>query len=61
VGGWIRTFCNVVQLEYLYVFLAVLVPSYVSSYGLSPTVRSLRLTWSTVEVFDLVCPFRSPS
>jgi len=53
VGIWIRTFCNVVHLELSSVGLTALV----LLYELSPTVRSLRLTHSTTEVFDLICSF----
>jgi len=53
MGSWIHAFCNVVHLEFLYVCRAVLA----QFCGLSPTVRSLRLTHSTAEVFDLICSF----
>ena len=53
VGGWIHTFCNVVRLEFLFAGRAALVPFY----GLSHTVRALYLTYSTAEVFDLICSF----
>jgi len=53
VGGWIRTFCNVVHLVFSYVGPATLVPFY----GLSPTVRSLHLIYSSAQVFDLICSF----
>jgi len=53
VGSWIRTFRNVAHLEFLYVGPAALIPFY----GLSPTVRSLRVAHSTAEVFDLICSF----
>jgi len=53
VGSWICTFRNVVHLEVLYVGPVALVPFY----GLSPTVRSLRLTHCTPEVFDLIYSF----
>jgi len=53
VGSWIRTFRNVVHLEFLYVGPEALIPFY----GLSPAVRSLRMAHSTAEVFDLICSF----
>jgi len=53
VGGWIRTFCNVVCLEFSHLDQASLVPFY----GLSPAVSSLRLDYATAEVFDLICSF----
>jgi hypothetical protein len=56
VGGWIRTFHNVVHLRldrHSGDRLASLVPFY----GLSPTVRSLCLTSTSNDVFDLVCSF----
>ena len=53
VEGWIYAFCNVVHLEFTYVDGVTLV----LFYGLSPTVRSLRLINSTTGVFDLVYSF----
>ena len=57
IGGWIRSFRNLVRLH-LRNFTwedheAPLVPFH----GLSPTVRSLRLTSTSFEVFDLICSF----
>ena len=55
VGGWIRTFRNVIHLSLIcreghQAFL-------VSFHGLSPTVRSLHLSSTTTESFNLVCSF----
>jgi len=52
-GGWIRTFHNVVHLR-----LSPLAPiSLVPFYGLSPTLRSLHLTFTPSEVLDLIGSF----
>jgi len=53
VGGWIRTFHNVVHLQLSRLDRASLVPFH----GLSPTVRSLRLSQTTPDVFGLICSF----
>jgi len=53
VGGWIRAFHNVEHLRLVRPFKPPLVPFY----GLSPVVRSLRLTQFTIGVFDLICSF----
>ena len=53
VNDWIRSFRNVVHLSLERQDQASLVPFY----GLSPTVRSLRLTYTTPEIFDFVCSF----
>ena len=57
IGGWIRAFHNLVHLhldDWTWGgHQAPLVPFH----GLSPTVRSLRLTSTSFEVFDLVCSF----
>ena len=53
VGGWIQTFHNVVHLELSHLNRASLIPFH----GSLPAVRSLRLNYSTTDVFDLVCSF----
>ena len=53
VGGWIQTFHNVTHLEFTGLDRASLVPFH----GLSPAVKSLRLDYSTTQVFDLICSF----
>ena len=56
VGGWIPAFCNVINLHFSARDLkpqSTLIPFY----GLSPNVRSLRLTWISSEFFDLICSF----
>ena len=53
VGGWVRTFHNIVHLQLSPLDRVSLVPFY----GLSPTLRSLHLTYSTSEVLDLVSSF----
>jgi len=50
---WIRSFRNVVHLYLEHQDRASLVPFY----GLSPTVRSLHLTYTTPEIFPLICSF----
>jgi hypothetical protein len=57
VGGWIRTFHNVVRLD-----LECLGPtndrlSLAPFHGLSPALRSLCLTATSLEVLDLICSF----
>ena len=49
--NWIRTFHNVEHLNFSDASRAVLVPFY----GFSSAVRSLHLTRSTADVFDLIC------
>jgi len=57
VDGWIRTFRNVVHLQLTNMDLASLIPFY----GLSPTLRSLSLNFTTASgVFGLVCSFPLP-
>jgi len=51
MGGWIRTFYNVVHLRLSWI--SDLFPFY----GLSPVVRSLHLTYARLEVFDHICSF----
>ena len=53
IGDLIRTFRNVVHLQFTCMDRAALVPFY----GLSPGVRSLHVAFSTTEVSDLVCSF----
>ena len=52
-----RTFHNVVHLHYRCSFWADHKTRLVPFYGFSHTVRSLRLTHTSFEVFDLVCSF----
>jgi len=54
-NGWIRAFHNVECLMLENMDRSALAPFY--RYGLSPTFRSLRLAYSTAEVFDLICSF----
>ena len=51
--SWIRAFHNVVHLRLDRLDQASLIPFY----GLSPTVKILHLSYTTLEVFDLVCSF----
>ena len=53
VDSWIRAFHSVVHLRLESLNQAALLPFY----GLSPTVRSLRLTYTTPEIFPFVCSF----
>jgi len=53
VGAWFRAFHNVEQLRLECLWRAPLVPFY----GLSPAVRSLRLTCVATEVSALICSF----
>jgi len=59
VGGWIRTFRNVVHLKFYHLQFSHLrrAASLVPFYGLSPAVRSLCLSDATPDVFDLICSF----
>ena len=52
-GGWIRAFRNIKHLRLERLDLFPLTPFY----GLSPAVRSLRLTHTTAGVLDLICSF----
>ena len=52
-GDWIRTFRSVECLEFWNAAHASLIPFH----ALSPVVRSLRLTFFSTEVFDLICSF----
>jgi len=51
--AWIRTFHNVVHLKLSRMGRT----SFIPLYGLSPTVRSLTLTCTTCNVFNLICSF----
>jgi len=53
VDGWFCTFRNIVHLQLWRLDRASLIPLY----GLSPTIRSLRLTCTTANIFDLICSF----
>jgi hypothetical protein len=53
-GGWISTFHNIVH---LHLESGGSEDSLTPFYGLSPTLRSLRLTTTPVEVLDLICSF----
>ena len=56
-GGWIHTFHNVVHLRFECLRWEDHLTSLVPFYGLSPTVRSLRITSIFSGVFDFVCSF----
>ena len=53
VDGWFHAFCNVVCLWLLCLDRASLIPFH----GLSPSIKSLHLTSTTTNIFDLVCSF----
>ena len=55
VGGWIRTFHNVVHLHLGSFAWADRAAPLAPFYGFSRTVRSLRRTSAPFEIFDLVC------
>ena len=57
VASWIRTFHNVVRLHFEDTAWADHQAPFTPFYGFSHTVRSLRLTSTSFEVFDLVCSF----
>ena len=57
VGEWIRTFHNVVHLNFEQLTLVHQEVPLTPFYGFSHTVRSLRLTSTSPEVFDLICSF----
>jgi len=57
VGGWIRTFHNVVNLHFERITWESHRSPLVSFHGLSPTIRSLSLTCTSFEVFDIICSF----
>jgi hypothetical protein len=55
-GGWIRTFCNLVHLHLEGFRLGKRV-SLAPFQGLSPTLRSLHLIYTSLDVSDLICSF----
>ena len=55
-GGWIRTFYNLVHLHLEGFRLGERV-SLAPFHGLSPTLRSLHLIYTSLEVSDLICSF----
>jgi hypothetical protein len=55
-GGWIHAFPNLVHLHLESLNWGELV-SLVPFHGLSPTLRSLRLTHTSSDVLDLICSF----
>ena len=57
VGGWIRTFHNVVRLDLECLGSTDDQLSLAPFHGLSPTLKSLRLTATSLEVLDLICSF----
>ena len=57
IGDWIRSFRNLVDLCLDCRVWKDRDEALIPFYGLSPTVRSLSLTYTPVEVFDLVCSF----
>ena len=57
LGGWIRTFHNIVHLRLERIIWQGRGAPLVPFYGLAPTIRSLRLTSTSFEVFDLICSF----
>ena len=57
IGDWIRSFHNLVDLDLDFCVLVDRDEALIPFYGLSPTVRSLRLTSTPFEVFDLICSF----
>jgi len=57
LGGWIRTFHNVVHLRLERIVWQGRRPPLSPFHGLAPTIRSLRLTSTSFEVFDLICSF----
>ena len=57
IGGWIRSFHNLVHLHLACLGLEDYRVSLVPFHGLSPTLRSLRLTSTSLEILDLICSF----
>ena len=55
--GWIHTFCNVTHLRLRRLGRRYDQASLVPFHGLSSTVRSLHLSTTTIEDFNLVCSF----
>ena len=56
-GGWIHTFCNVTHLRLRRLGRRYDQASLIPFHGLSSTVRSLHLSTTTIEDFNLVCSF----
>ena len=56
-GGWIRTFHNVVSLRLERIIWQGRRAPLIPFHGLAPTIRSLSLTCTSFEVFDLICSF----
>ena len=56
-GGWISTFYNLVHLHLETLDSKDYQPSLALFHGLSPTLRSLRLTCTPPDVLDLICSF----
>ena len=57
LGGWIRTFRKVTHLRLECLSWEDRQASLIPFHGLSPDIRSLRMTSTVFEVFDLVCSF----
>jgi hypothetical protein len=57
VGGWIRTFQNLTHFHLESIGLNDRQVPLVAFHGLSPTLKSLRLTCISSEVLDLICSF----
>jgi hypothetical protein len=57
VGGWIRAFRNLAHLHLESIGREDRQVSLVPFHGLSPTLKSLSLTFITLEVLDLICSF----
>ena len=57
VGGWIRSFHSVVHLRLERIIWQGRRAPLIPFHGLAPTIRSLRLTSTSFEVFDLICSF----
>ena len=57
VASYFRTFHNVVRLHFKFLIWTNHENPLISFYGFSHTVRSLRLSHTSFEVFDLVCSF----
>ena len=57
MGDWIHTFHNVVRLRLEHIGEGDHRTSLAPFYGLSPTVRSLTLTSTSLDIFDLICSF----
>ena len=57
VGGWIHSFHSVVHLRLERIIWQGRRAPLIPFHGLAPTIRSLRLTSTSFEVFDLICSF----